>query len=70
MTVHMGPDQIVVALSLEFRDEMTTSEIESCVERLEQRLKDQHRDISVLFIKPQTHRTWHDRQAQLQVEQE
>ncbi|MEO8559024.1 MAG: cation diffusion facilitator family transporter [Rhodospirillales bacterium] len=66
LTVHMAPDQIVVALSLEFKDEMTTPEIERCVERLERQLKEEHAHITVLFIKPQTHHTWRGQQDSLQ----
>jgi cation diffusion facilitator family transporter len=53
-TVHLAPDQILVALSLEFDDSLTTSAIEAQVERLEERVQAAHPDVIALFIKPQT----------------
>lgn len=65
ITTHMAPDQIVVALSLEFKDEMTTPQIEACVERLEERLKQAFAQITTVFVKPQTAHTWRGRHAEL-----
>lgn len=65
ITVHLGPDQIVVALSLEFKDDRSTSAIEDCVERIEARLKERRSDIASVFVKPQTSATWRERHAQL-----
>ncbi|CCV10082.1 conserved membrane hypothetical protein [Mesorhizobium sp. STM 4661] len=39
LTLHMGPEEIVAALSIEFEDHMAAPEIEACVERIEARLK-------------------------------
>ena len=58
LTVHLGPRDIVVALSAEFRDELSTTEIEACVERLEQQLRREIPEIGALFIKPQTAAGW------------
>lgn len=65
ITIHLGPDQIVVALSLEFRDEMTVPEVEACITRLEAALRTERNDITGLFIKPQTARAWQERRARL-----
>jgi len=64
-TVHLGPDQIVVALSLEFKDDRSTEDIEDCVERIEARLKQHRSDIASVFVKPQTSATWRKRRAKL-----
>ena len=64
-TVHLGPDQIVVALSLEFKDDRSTGHIEDCVERIEARLKKRRSDIVSVFVKPQTSTTWRKRRAKL-----
>ena len=58
VTVHLGPHQIVVALSIEFQDGMTAPEIEACIERMEGRLKEHHPEITALFVKPQTTGMW------------
>src|SRR3546814_5566144 len=53
MTTQLGPEHVIVALSAEFRDELTTSQIERCVARLEARIRDRHPEVQTLFIKPQ-----------------
>lgn len=58
LTVHMGPQEIVAGLSIEFEDRLTAPEIEACVERLEARLKADVPEIISLFVKPQTAGTW------------
>lgn len=64
-TVHLGPDQIVVALSLEFKDDRSTADIEDCVERIEAKLRERRSDIASVFVKPQTPATWRGRRAKL-----
>ena len=58
ITVQMGDQQIVAALSAEFEDALTTSDIENCVNRVEDAIRGAHPDIAVLFVKPQTAQTW------------
>lgn len=65
ITVHLGPDQIVVALSLEFKDDRSTADIEDCVERIETKLRKRRSDIVSVFLKPQTSATWRERRAGL-----
>lgn len=67
-TVHLGPDQIVVALSLEFRDDRSTADIEACVERIERKLRQGRSDIASVFVKPQTSASWRARRASDPVE--
>lgn len=61
LTTQIGPDEIVAALSAEFEDELTTGEIERCVNRIEKAIKCAHPDVAVLFVKPQTEQTWRRR---------
>jgi cation diffusion facilitator family transporter len=63
ITVQIGPRQIVAALSAEFEDALTTSDIETCVNRVEDAIRCAHPDIQVLFVKPQTPATWLRRTA-------
>jgi cation diffusion facilitator family transporter len=65
ITVHLGPDQIVVALSLEFKDDRSTADIEDCAERIETKLRKRRSDIVSVFVKPQTSATWRERRAGL-----
>jgi len=63
ITVQIGPRQIVASLSAEFEDALTTGDIEACVNRVEDAIKCEHPDITVLFVKPQTAATWARRTA-------
>lgn len=54
VTVHIAPTQVVVALSAEFADHLDADAIEACVKRIEDRLRAEHDEIAVIFIKPQT----------------
>lgn len=59
LSVHIGPDEIVAGLSIEFEDHVTAPEIEACIERIEARLKDEVPQVVGLFVKPQTAGAWH-----------
>lgn len=54
LTAQLAPDQAMVALSIEFDPEMRTAEIENCVAKIEQRVRDAHPNVVALFVKPQT----------------
>jgi cation diffusion facilitator family transporter len=63
ITVHLAPDQIMAALSLEFDDSLTTSIIEAKVEELEDRVRAAHPEVVSLFIKPQRPGRFHEARA-------
>jgi len=65
VTAQLGPDHVLAALSAEFEDHLSTSEIEVCVGRLEAAVKEAHPEIVALFLKPQAHSVWSARRAQL-----
>lgn len=65
ITVHLGPDQVVAALSIEFEDAASAPEIEACVIRLETEIRTALPEIVALFVKPQTSATWQERRAEL-----
>jgi divalent metal cation (Fe/Co/Zn/Cd) transporter len=54
LTVHLAPQQIMVSLSLEFADELKTSQIEAKVAELERRVRLTHPAVTALFVKPQS----------------
>jgi len=54
LTVQLGPDQILAALSVEFADDFRTPQIEEAVAEIERRVRIAHPEIVTLFIKPQT----------------
>ncbi len=54
ITVHLAPDQILVALSLEFADQLTTPEIEAKIAEIDRRVRHLHSAVFLLFVKPQS----------------
>ncbi len=54
LTAQLAADQAMVALSIAFDPEMRTADIEACVARLEQCVREAHPNVVALFVKPQT----------------
>jgi len=52
-TVHMGPQQVVAALSVDFKDTLTALEVERIIASLEDRVRKAHPEVVSLLIKPQ-----------------
>ena len=67
LTVQMGPNQVVAALSAEFEDALSTPQIEECINRIEKLAKAAHPEITSLFIKPQTSQTWRARRMSIEL---
>lgn len=61
LTEQMGAHQVIASLSLEFKDDLTSDEIEACVNRIEAQIKQLHPEIITLFVKPQTKTVWLER---------
>jgi cation diffusion facilitator family transporter len=53
-TVHLSPEEIVVALALEFRDDLTAPEIEKATRDLESAIHAAQPEVVAIFVKPQT----------------
>lgn len=58
LTVHLAPEQILAALSLEFADELRAPQIEDAVINIERKIKAAHPEVVRLFVKPQTAMTF------------
>ncbi len=65
VTAQVGPDAVVVALSAEFDDALTTPEIERAVTRIETAVKAEHPTVVAVFVKPQTAGAFAARRAAL-----
>ncbi len=61
LTEQMGAHQVIASLSLEFKDSLTSDDIEACVNRIEAKIKSIHPEIVALFVKPQTKQVWLER---------
>jgi cation diffusion facilitator family transporter len=54
LTAQLAPDQAMMALSIEFDPALRTHEIEACVARIEESVRQAHPNVVALFVKPQT----------------
>lgn len=54
VTVHLAPDQILVALSVAFRPALSTAEIEMAVAVIDQAVRTKHPSVMSFFLKPQS----------------
>lgn len=52
LSMHLGPDDILLAISIDFRDEMTSTEIEEAALDISDRLKACHSSITQVFLRP------------------
>ena len=53
-TVHLGPEQIVASISIDFMDSLSAADVETLVATIEQRVKSVHPEVVLLLIKPQS----------------
>ena len=53
-TVHLGPDQIVAAISVDFVDTLSAADVETIVAAIEDRVRHVHPEVVLLLIKPQS----------------
>lgn len=58
LSAQLAPDQILVALSLEFADQLRAREIEAIVVDLERVIRTAHPEVITVFIKPQSEGTF------------
>jgi cation diffusion facilitator family transporter len=54
LTAQLSPHQSIVALSIEFGEDLTTRQIEDCIAEIETRVRGAHPEVIALFVKPQT----------------
>jgi cation diffusion facilitator family transporter len=52
-TVHIGPRQVVAALSVDFRDTLSAGEVEAIVATIEDRVRKDHPEVVSVLVKPQ-----------------
>jgi divalent metal cation (Fe/Co/Zn/Cd) transporter len=54
LTMHFGPRDILVALSLDFESRLTAVEVEEAVSRIEKRIKAAHPEVTRVFVEAQS----------------
>ncbi len=55
-TMHMGPNDVLVAMSLDFRNDISVGAVESSITAIEKELREAHSDIKRIFIEVQSRR--------------
>ena len=50
ITLHLGPQDVMLALNIEFRDELSADEIEAAVRRIEKNIRTAHTEVKRIFI--------------------
>ncbi len=50
LTLHLGADQILVAVDIEFRDDLTADEVATAIERLERSIRQTHPRVKQIFL--------------------
>ena len=53
-TMHLGPQDILLNISLDFADHLNSSQVEEAISTLEQRIKAEHPDVKRIFIEAQS----------------
>jgi cation diffusion facilitator family transporter len=50
LTMHFGPDTVLLAMDLRFRSDLSAVEVEKCVDRIEANIRKRHEKIKHIFI--------------------
>ncbi|MCY3769561.1 MAG: cation diffusion facilitator family transporter [Gammaproteobacteria bacterium] len=53
LTMHMGPQDILLNISIDFHDNISAGEVERTITRLEMKIKDQYPEVARIFIEAQ-----------------
>ncbi len=54
LTMHLAPQQILVNISLDFKDRLTSAEVEQVVANLESRIRETYPEVTRLFVEAQS----------------
>lgn len=68
LTMHFGPRDVLVALSLDFHDDRSAAEIEAAVSRIEARIKHAHPEVTRVFVEAQSRDAHRASQAPVQTQ--
>lgn len=68
-SMHMGPNDVLLALSLDFKDDLTVGNVETTIYQLEREIKDAFPEIKRLFIEVQNKQD-HDQEERREQEQQ
>jgi cation diffusion facilitator family transporter len=58
-TVHLGPQQVVAAISVDFRDDISAGDVEAIVASVEERVREAHPEVVSVLVTPQNAKRFH-----------
>jgi cation diffusion facilitator family transporter len=50
LTVHLGPEEILLNLEVDFKDDLSAADVEDAIQRLEESIRAEHPDVHRIFI--------------------
>jgi len=56
LTMHLGPSEVLLNLSLDFRDDLSAADVERFISEMERRIKTRHPEVNRVFIEAQSWR--------------
>ncbi len=62
LTMHFGPREVLLALSLDFDDRQSAGDVELAVSRIERAIRKAHPEITRVFVEPQSREAHRDAQ--------
>lgn len=62
LTMHFGPREVLLALSLDFDDRLSAGDVELAVSRIERAIRKAHPEITRVFVEPQSREAHRDAQ--------
>ena len=54
LTMHLGPEDVLLTLSLDFKDDLSAGQVEEAITELEDRIKQAFPQITLVFIEAQS----------------
>ena len=54
LTLHLGPDDVLLTLSVDFHDNRTSKDVEEAISRMEREIKERFPEIRRVFIEAQS----------------
>jgi divalent metal cation (Fe/Co/Zn/Cd) transporter len=52
--MHLGPEEVLFNLEVEFRDGLSTAELREAIDRLEHAIQDRHPEVKHIFIEAES----------------
>ena len=50
LSMHLGPDDVLVTISADFRDDIPAGEVEQTIERIERQVRERYPEVKRIFI--------------------